>query len=354
MELSKGTLVLLLAIGLVTGFVVLKPNEAKQVLGNSRELLSRLWASADAALQHPAPGTAEATPEPLAGATPVPAGLAQAESEVESYMQRNAAPQATLSYLDWSDFAVAGPLTAITLRYSVQQPSHDDIVAAVRFTLRGESVVNAVNMTVISPIPEEPLAPAPTPPPVVQQERLPEVRLAATPLPPVVDHFSGHLMDVLSSGESMTPQLSDAFSLGDLDQAKRRAQQERKPLGFILVWGQYFGKSASPRGNDGPSALVHFYEVFHDELVLVYVRHETEIGIVPPAVSKGFSGPDEGGYAPTMAVTDATATEFIVQIPYRDLDEAGRNEIFVSGGKKIDQWLSTHPDAVATPTPTAQ
>ncbi len=52
-----------------------------------------------------------------------------------------------------------------------------------------------------------------------------------------------------------------------------------------------------------------------------------------------------------MAVTDATCTEFIVEIPYRYLDGAGRAELFAKGGLKIDQWLANHPDAVPTPAP---
>ncbi len=85
--------------------------------------------------------------------------------------------------------------------------------------------------------------------------------------------------------------------------------------------------------------------------MLVFVRHENELGMVPPAVRRGFFGKDEGGFAPNMAVTDASATEFIVEIPYRDLDADGRDQLFAAGGRKIDLWLATHPQAIATPDP---
>jgi len=38
------------------------------------------------------------------------------------------------------------------------------------------------------------------------------------------------------------------------------------------------------------SGLAHFYDVFNDRLVLVFVRHENELDKVPAAVKKGFHG----------------------------------------------------------------
>lgn len=86
-------------------------------------------------------------------------------------------------------------------------------------------------------------------------------------------------------------------------------------------------------------------------MVLVFVRHETELGKVPAAVNKGFRGPDEGGFAPNMAVTDATATEFIVEIPTRGKDGPGRDPQFAAGAEKINAWMDTHPDALPIKNP---
>ena len=152
--------------------------------------------------------------------------------------------------------------------------------------------------------------------------------------------------------QSLTLQLNSAFSLSQLEAAKAKAQAERKPLGFIMVWGKLFGKSADTRKGGSESGLAHFYRAFNNTLVLVYVRHETELGSVPAAVQRGFGGPDEGGYAPNMAVVDATATEFIVEIPYGGAHSDGgkRDEVFSAGAVKIDQWLATHPLAVTANT----
>jgi hypothetical protein len=54
-----------------------------------------------------------------------------------------------------------------------------------------------------------------------------------------------------------------------------------------------------------------------------------------------------------MAVTDASCTEFIVEIPYKSLGPDGRAQLFAEGGRKIDEWLATHPAAIATPAPAA-
>jgi hypothetical protein len=265
--------------------------------------------------------------------------MAQTEAAVQAYMRKWTPPQSNVSYLNWSDFSTSGPASAITLRYQVHKPMGDDVFAAVRFTVQDGSVAKS---QVIQTGLDSAIIPAPQP-------RLP--RLPARPAP-VVDHFSGSIF-AATHGPSMTIELNDAFSLAQLDQAKAKAQAEKKPLGFLMVWGQFFGHEADPRGQGSTEALVHFYEVFNSHLVLVFVRHETELGLVPAAVAQGFRGPDEGGYAPNMAVTDATCTEFIVEIPFKDLPGPGRDQLFAQGAAKIDQWLATHPDAVPTPAPAA-
>jgi hypothetical protein len=250
-------------------------------------------------------------------------------------MRKRASPQSTLTFLDWSDFGTSGQTSAITLHYRVRNPSRQDVVASVRFTIQGGDVVKTA---VVQPA-LQPAAPA-----VAQQPRMP-VRA-----PQVIDRFS-RLLFAAEQENHMTLHLDSAFSLAQLEQAKATAQAQHKPLGFVMVWGTFFDHEADARGKGSDSALVHFYEVFHDQLVLVFVRHETELGLVPNAVGRGFRGVNEGGYAPNMAVVDATATDFIVEIPYRGLDGAGRDPIFADGARKIDEWLATHPDAMATPTP---
>lgn len=120
-----------------------------------------------------------------------------------------------------------------------------------------------------------------------------------------------------------------AFSLDTLDAAKKKAQAEHKMLGFIMVWDDFF-LPARPLRQGGSSGLAHFYDVFHDGLVLVFVHHETELGKVPDAVKKGFFGPDEGGFAPNMAVVTADCSQFVCEIPFggNDSDGATREKIF--------------------------
>jgi hypothetical protein len=106
-----------------------------------------------------------------------------------------------------------------------------------------------------------------------------------------------------------------AFSLDNLEAAKKKAKAEKKMIGFIMEWNSML-VPAQPllRGSD--SGLAHFYDVFNDALVLVFVRHETELNNVPDAVKTGFFGPEEGGFAPNMAVVTADCSEFVCEIPY--------------------------------------
>ena len=105
-----------------------------------------------------------------------------------------------------------------------------------------------------------------------------------------------------------------AFSLDNLEAAKKKAKDEKKLIGFVMVWDSFFIPSR-PMGPGSNGALAHFYDVFGGNLVLVFVRHEDELGKVPDAVKQGFSGPDEGGYAPNMAVVSADCSQFVCEIP---------------------------------------
>jgi hypothetical protein len=105
-----------------------------------------------------------------------------------------------------------------------------------------------------------------------------------------------------------------AFSMDNLEAAKKKAKEEKKLMGFIMVWDKFFVRS-HPMYPSSNGALAHFYDVFHDNLVLVFVRHESELGLVPDAVKAGFTGPDEGGVAPNMAVVTADCSQLICEIP---------------------------------------
>jgi len=134
-----------------------------------------------------------------------------------------------------------------------------------------------------------------------------------------------------------------AFSLDQLDAARKKAEAEHKLLGFILVWDNFFhpaGPPAQPVGDYSENALAHFYDVFHNNMVLVFVSHERELGKVPAAVSQGFRGPDEGGYAPSMAVVTADCSKFICEVPYSKKDFAGREQIMRARIAVIKKFLA--------------
>ena len=120
-----------------------------------------------------------------------------------------------------------------------------------------------------------------------------------------------------------------AFSLDNLEAAKKKAAAEKKPIGFIMEWDTML-VPARPMEGGSAGALAHFFEVFNGSLVLVFVRHESELDQVPDAVKTGFQGPEEGGFAPNMAVVTADCSKFICEIPYggKESDGAIREKIF--------------------------
>ncbi|MDR3401289.1 MAG: hypothetical protein P4L99_02230 [Chthoniobacter sp.] len=170
------------------------------------------------------------------------------------------------------------------------------------------------------------------------------------------DRFTADL-EASKNARPRPVKLSEGFSLDQLAEAAATAQREHKPLGFIMVWGVMFDKPTDTRDTGSTAALLHFCEAFKNSLVLVFVRHETQLQRVPAAVATGFTGPDEGGFAPNMAVVDATGNEFIVEVPCGPAKATGadRDAIFKMAATKIQAWLAFHPTAVGAPpnvTPT--
>lgn len=242
------------------------------------------------------------------------------------------------------------PLTAqqeATLRAAGASPALLNVLHAPETLASPDAVAlySTRHQATPAPVPAAAAAPAPAQP-------------APTPAPQRValpDLFTSGLENAKKAPASAML-MTYAFGLDRLDAAKAKAQREHKPLGFIMVWDQYFNKRATTRVIGGSSALLHFYEAFKDSLVLVFVHHENELDKVPRAVAFGFQSPDEGGYAPNMAVVDATASEFIVEIPCAGPGGGGteRDAVFKTAAAKIQAWMNAHPNAVTTPAAVAR
>jgi hypothetical protein len=147
--------------------------------------------------------------------------------------------------------------------------------------------------------------------------------------------------------------LNSAFRLSNLEAAMKKAEAEKKLIGFIMCWDTMF-RPAKPMDAGSPGGLAGFYTVFHDALVLVFVRHEDELDKVPDAVKQGFFGPEEGGWAPNMAVVTADCSRFVCEIPYGGEHSTGkiREPIFGAKIEAIKKFLEK-PEA-SLPKPAEQ
>lgn len=134
---------------------------------------------------------------------------------------------------------------------------------------------------------------------------------------------------------------TDAFSLSQLEEAKKKATEEKKLLGFIMMWDTFYDKKVAPNDQGSEAGALHFYNTFNDSLVLVFVRHENEIRKTPESVQKGFLGPEEGGFAPNMCVVSADTKDYVVQIPFGGKTSNGkiRHQIFGEKIKVIKEYL---------------
>lgn len=175
------------------------------------------------------------------------------------------------------------------------------------------------------------------------------VTVPYTNLPPDVKekyHYDPYELGMTAARQNVRVQLSKtmAFSLDQLDAAKKKAQAEGKMIGFIMVWDTFFVPSR-PMEEGSNSALVHFFETFNKGMVLVFVSHERELNKVPDAVKQGFFGPDEGGFAPNMAVVTADCAKFVCEIPYGGNDSNGaiREKIFRDNIAVIKKFAKENP-----------
>ncbi len=76
---------------------------------------------------------------------------------------------------------------------------------------------------------------------------------------------------------------------------------------------------------------------------------------MPDAVKTGFNGPEEGGFAPNMAVVTADYSQFVCEIPYGGKDSNGaiRDQIFRQkiAVTKDSQKKQAIPKAAPTDSP---
>ncbi|HEY3763147.1 MAG TPA: hypothetical protein VGN23_15485 [Verrucomicrobiae bacterium] len=158
-------------------------------------------------------------------------------------------------------------------------------------------------------------------------------------------HADSYELALIAARQDQVVDLSKhvAFSLSQLDAAKQKAKAEKKLIGFVMEWDSML-IPARPMGRGSDDGLAHFYDVFHDNLVLVFVRHESELNNVPDAVKQGFFGPEEGGFAPNMAVVTADCSKFVCEIPYGGDQSNGqiREQVFRQKIAVIKKFLATN------------
>lgn len=161
-------------------------------------------------------------------------------------------------------------------------------------------------------------------------------------------HYDPYELALAYARQNRTVNLSKkaAFSLAQLELAKKKAKEEKKLLGFIMEWDSML-VPAQPMDRGSDSGLAHFYDVFNSNMVLVFVRHESELGDVPDAVKQGFNGPEEGGFSPNMAVVTADCSQFICEIPYGGDKSNGqiREKIFREKIAVIKKFLKEQASA---------
>jgi len=114
-------------------------------------------------------------------------------------------------------------------------------------------------------------------------------------------HYDPFEMGLMTARQTPIVYLSKkvAFSLDQLEAAKARAKAEKKMIGFIMEWDSMLVPAKPMDGAGSDSGLAHFYVAFKDSLVLVFVRHEDELGKVPTPCSRASAARKKAALRPT-------------------------------------------------------
>jgi hypothetical protein len=132
------------------------------------------------------------------------------------------------------------------------------------------------------------------------------------------------------------------YRMDQLEEAKRRAAAEDKPIGWIASYPEYLAPYAKIRGNGSHAATAYAIRAFQNETVLVFSDARTENHHEPKIVDEALHSPNPHYTVPGVVILTPALDKVICTAPFAS-DAKERIRIFTEALKKIrdkNSWKS--------------
>ena len=130
------------------------------------------------------------------------------------------------------------------------------------------------------------------------------------------------------------------YRMSQLEEAKKRAASEGKPIGWIASYPEYLTPYSNLKGSGSHAATAYAIRALEKETILVFSDGRTENHQEPSIVDQALHSPNPHYTVPGVVILTPALDKIICQAPYTgDADE--RIKVFTEALKKIrdkDSW----------------
>ena len=130
------------------------------------------------------------------------------------------------------------------------------------------------------------------------------------------------------------------YRMNQLDDAKKRAVAEGKPVGWIASYPEYLAPHENLMGNGSHAATAYAIRALQKETILVFSDARTENHQEPSIVDTALHSPDPHYTVPGVIILTPSLDKVICKAPFTS-DSQERVRIFTEALKKIrdkDSW----------------
>ena len=135
------------------------------------------------------------------------------------------------------------------------------------------------------------------------------------------------------------------YRMSQLEDAKKRAVAEGKPIGWIASYPEYLAPHENLMGNGSHAATAYAIRALQKETILIFSDARTENHQEPGIVDNALHSPNPHYTVPGVIILTPLLDKIICQAPFSS-DSQERIRIFTEALKKIrdkDAWREKTP-----------
>jgi len=147
------------------------------------------------------------------------------------------------------------------------------------------------------------------------------------------------------SAENAVAPAPGMYRMSQLDDAKKRAATEGKPIAWIASYPEYLKPYSNLMGNGSHAATAYAIRALQKETILVFSDGRTENHQEPRIVDQALHTPEPHYIVPGVVVLTPSLDKVICKAPFTE-DAKERIALYTEVLKKIrdkDSWLEKPP-----------